>query len=96
MERKIITVIGATGSQGKGVVDALVKEGTFKVRAVTRNPEKYSGNADEVVKADLTDLDSLTKAFENAHGVFVVTNFWEGADEIAEGKMPSRLQKRPE
>ena len=86
MEQKIITVIGATGSQGKGVVDALVKDGTFKVRAVTRNPEKYNGQAHEVVKADLTDLASLAEAFRNIHGVFVVTNFWEGADEIAQGK----------
>ena len=93
MEQKIITVIGATGAQGKGVVDALVKEGTFKVRAVTRKPEEYSGNGNEVVKADLTDVDSLTKAFKNAHGVFVVTNFWEGADEIAEGKNAVKAAK---
>ena len=87
MEQKMITVIGATGSQGKGVVSALLKEGTFKVRAITRNPDKYSGKAHEVLKADLSDLKSLTKAFSNSHGVFVVTNFWEGADEIAQGKI---------
>lgn len=85
MEKKTIAVIGATGSQGKGVVNALVNEGTFTVRAITRNPDKYTGKADEVVKADLTDLASLTAAFSNAYGVFVVTNFWEGADELAQG-----------
>lgn len=93
MGKKIIAVIGATGSQGKGVVNALVKEGSFKVRAVTRNPEKYSGKADEVVKGDLTDLESLTEAFKNANGVFVVTNFWEGADEIAQGKIAIQAAK---
>jgi len=36
MEKKIIAVIGATGLQGKGVVNALMKDGTTKVRAVTR------------------------------------------------------------
>lgn len=86
MERKIIAVVGATGSQGKGVVNALVNEGTFKVRAVTRNPQYYSGKADEAVKADLTDFISLQDAFKGVHGVFVVTNFWEGADEVAQGK----------
>lgn len=86
MDQKIISVIGATGLQGKGVVDALLKEPTFKVRAITRNPENYSGKAHEVVKGDLTDLHLLTEAFKNSHGVFVVTNFWEGADEIAQGK----------
>jgi uncharacterized protein YbjT (DUF2867 family) len=86
MEKKTIVVIGATGSQGKGVVNALINEGSFNVRAITRNPEKYSGEAHEAVYADLKDLQSLKDAFKNAYGVFVVTNFWEGADEIAQGK----------
>ncbi len=54
MKNKTIAVIGATGSQGKGVVDALIREGTFRVRAISRNPDSYSGKADEVVKADLS------------------------------------------
>src|SRR6187549_306836 len=86
MEKKTIAVIGATGSQGKGVVNALVKEGVFNVRAITRNPEKYSGKAHNVVFGDLSNLQSLKDAFQNAYGVFAVTNFWEGADEIAQGK----------
>jgi uncharacterized protein YbjT (DUF2867 family) len=93
MKNKIIAVIGATGSQGKGVISSILKDGTFKARAITRNPEKYSGSADEVVKGDLTDLVSLTEAFKNAHGVFVVTNFWEGADEIAQGKIAIQAAK---
>ena len=93
MERKIIAVVGATGLQGKGVVNALIKEGSFKVRAITRNPDTYQGNADEVVQADLTDLSSVKAAFTNAHGVFVVTNFWEGADEVAQGKVAIQAAK---
>ena len=93
MDKKIIAVIGATGLQGKGVVQALVKDGKFKVKAITRNIQKYNGNAQEVVKADLTDLKSLTEAFKNCHGVFVVTNFWEGADEIAQGKAAIQAAK---
>lgn len=83
--KKTIVVVGATGSQGKGVVNALVDEGSFNVRAITRNPEKYTGKANEAVYADLQDLQSLKDAFTNAYGVFVVTNFWEGADEITQG-----------
>ena len=86
MEKKTIAVIGATGSQGKGVVNALVNEGTYNVRAITRNPEKYAGNAHEVAKGDLRDLQSLKDAFRNAYGVFVVSNFWEDADELTQGK----------
>ncbi|WAC11468.1 NmrA/HSCARG family protein [Dyadobacter pollutisoli] len=84
--KKTIAVIGATGSQGKGVVNALVNDSSFNVRALTRNPERYSGNAHEAVYADLTDLQSLQDAFKDAYGVFVVTNYWGGADEIGQGK----------
>ena len=94
MKKKTIVVIGATGSQGKGVVNALVNEGSFNVRAITRNPEKYSGKAHEAVYGDLKDLQSLKDAFKNAYGVFVVTNFWEGADEIAQGKNAIEAAKK--
>lgn len=93
MENRTIAVIGATGSQGKGVVNELVKSGLFKVRAITRNPEKYAGEAHEVRKADLKDISSLRDAFTNAYGVFVVTNFWEGADELSQGKAAIQAAK---
>ena len=80
--KKLIAVIGATGKQGGAVVRALQARGQFKVRALTRNPGKHRGLADEVVEADLDRPDTLEAAFEGAHGVFLVTNFWEqGTDE---------------
>lgn len=86
-ERPLIAVVGASGSQGGGVVRALRDRGTFRVRALTRNPAAYSGPADEVVEADLTRVETLANAFEDAHGVFLVTNFWEpGTDEISNGR----------
>lgn len=94
MEKKIIAVVGATGLQGKGVVNALIKDGTFTVRAITRNPDKYEGKDEEVVQGDLTSIESLTKAFKDAHGVFVVTNFWEGADELAQGNTAVEAAKK--
>lgn len=93
MEKKTIAVIGATGSQGRGVVNALVKDGTFNVRAISRNPATYQGPAHEVVQGDLTDARSLQDAFKHAYGVFVVTNFWEGADELAQGKTAVQAAK---
>ena len=83
--KKIIVVLGATGLQGTGVVNELVKQNQFEVRAITRNPATYSGKAHQVVSADLKDVESLKKAFEGAYGVFAVTNFWEGADELTQG-----------
>jgi hypothetical protein len=83
---KLIAVIGATGKQGGSVVRALKAGRQFKVRALSRNPGKHRELADEVVEADLDRPDTLTAAFVAAHGVFLVTNFWEqGADE---GKTP--------
>src|SRR5216683_2858784 len=82
--KKLIAVIGATGHQGGGVVRALQARGQFKVRALTRNPDKHRELAEEVVEADLDKPETLKAAFEGAHGVFLVTNFWAygGADEV--------------
>src|SRR5881628_3811703 len=83
-DKKLIAVIGATGQQGGGVVRALQARGQFKVRALTRNPDKHRELAEEVVEADLDKPETLKAAFEGAHGVFLVTNFWAsgGADEF--------------
>src|SRR5258706_15369744 len=80
--KKRIAVIGATGQQGGGVVRALQAGGNFKVRALSRNPGKHRELGDEVVEADLDRPETLTAALKGAHGVFLVTNFWEvGANE---------------
>ncbi|UUZ73946.1 NmrA/HSCARG family protein [Polaromonas sp. P1(28)-8] len=93
-EIKLIAVIGATGQQGGAVVRALQARGQFKVRALTRNPGKHTGLADEVVAADLSRPETLKAAFEGAHGVFLVTNFWEeGTDELAQATAAVRAAK---
>jgi uncharacterized protein YbjT (DUF2867 family) len=83
-DKKIIAVVGATGAQGGGVVRAILedKDGPFAARAITRKPDsdKARALADrgvEVVEANIDDLDSITRAFQEAHGAFCVTNFWE-------------------
>lgn len=38
MPKQIITVFAATGRQGSGAVQYLCEDGTFHVRAFTRNP----------------------------------------------------------
>ena len=82
LNKKIIAVFGATGLQGGGVVRALRANGQFKVRAVTRNPDKHRDLADEVVAGYLDRPETLKAALAGAHGVFLVTNFWQpGTDE---------------
>jgi uncharacterized protein YbjT (DUF2867 family) len=80
--KPIIAVIGATGAQGGGLVQAILAGDRFAARAITRHPDNEKGQAlaeagAEVVAADLDDLGSLTAAFEGAHGAYCVTNFWE-------------------
>src|SRR5258706_5387585 len=93
-DKKLIAVIGATGQQGGGVVRALRATGQFKVRALSRNPGKHRELADEVVEADLNQPETLKAAFEEAHGVFLVTNFREkGADELKQATAAVRAAK---
>jgi uncharacterized protein YbjT (DUF2867 family) len=86
MKKKTIVVLGATGAQGKGVVNALDEQGIFNVRAITRNPDSYTGKANEVIGANLNDVASLKVAFKDAYGIFVVTSFMEHQDEISQVK----------
>ena len=83
----VIAVIGATGQQGGSVLRALQANGRFRVRALTRNPDKHPGLADEVAAADLNRPETLKAAFAGAHGVFMVTDFQDkgGTGEIAQG-----------
>ncbi|CAG9939668.1 unnamed protein product [Clonostachys rosea f. rosea IK726] len=76
----IITVLGATGSQGGSVVTTLYGNPSWKVRAVTRNPEsdaakKLIAMGVEVVAGDADDEASLIKAFGGTTAIFALTNF---------------------
>jgi uncharacterized protein YbjT (DUF2867 family) len=93
-DKKLIAVVGATGHQGGGVVRALQASGQFKVRALTRDPNKHRELAEEVVEADLSRPETLTAAFDGAHGVFLVTNFQEaGSDELKQATAAVRAAK---
>jgi NmrA-like family len=95
-DKKIIAVLGSTGSQGGGLCRAILADsaGGFACRAITRDTGKDKAKAlaaagAELVKADLDDVESLKKAFAGAHGVYAVTNFWEhfsGEKEKAQAK----------
>src|SRR5882762_8495171 len=92
--KKLIAVVGATGQQGGGVVRALQASGQFEVRALSRDPGKHRELADEVVEADLNRPETLRAAFAGAHGVFLVTNFWEpGTDELKQATTAVRAAR---
>jgi uncharacterized protein YbjT (DUF2867 family) len=86
-DRKIIAVAGATGSQGGGLVRAILadREGPFTARAITRDPTSDKARAlaalgAEVVQGDVDDVASLERAFSGAHGAYCVTFFWAHMD----------------
>jgi len=95
-DKKIIAVVGSTGSQGGGLANAILNDpsGGFACRAITRKTDGDKAKAlaskgAEVVNADLDDVESLKKAFAGAYGVYGVTNFWEhfsGEKEKAQAK----------
>ena len=98
MTKQIVTVIGGTGLQGGGVVNALLAQENFAVRVPTRNPESEAARAlaargVELVKADLLEPASLRGAFEGSHGAFVVTNFWDPAQMKRETEVGSEAVK---
>jgi hypothetical protein len=77
---KLISVLGATGNQGGSIVETFLANG-WRVRAITRNASSDKAKAlaargAQVVQGDLDDTDSLTKAFEGAHVIFAVSDFW--------------------
>lgn len=83
-DRKIIAILGATGAQGGGLARAILADpdAGFAVRALTRNPDSDAARAladagAEVVRADVSDVESLKRAFDGAYGAYCVTFFWE-------------------
>jgi putative NADH-flavin reductase len=93
MSPRIVAVFGATGTQGmlltscsslrltrssgSSIVQALLAEGTFIPRAITRNPNsenamKLKTLGAEVAQADLWDIDSLKRVLSDVEAVYGV------------------------
>lgn len=94
-EGKLIAVAGATGQQGGAVTRHLLRQG-WKVRALTRDPNKDAAKAlaalgAEIFQNDLDDRAGLDEALKGSYGAFSVQNYWlpnvgyEG--EIKQGKI---------
>ncbi|KAF7333512.1 NmrA domain-containing protein [Mycena venus] len=75
---RIVSVFGATGFQGGSIVDALLKDGTFVPRGISRDPESEASKqlracGVEVVKGDPLDKAGLVSALRGSEAVFAVT-----------------------
>lgn len=81
---------------------ALLEDGTFRVRVVTRDPEQKAAKelrlrGAEVVQGDQNDEANMARALAGAHATFIVTNYWENCSqeqEVKQGKLLADLAKR--
>lgn len=90
---RTILVTGATGQQGGAALRHL-RDCGFPVRALTRNPngEKARhlvGHGTEVVRGDLNDAASITRALDGVYGVYSVET--RGEDGV-EGEVRQGIQ----
>ncbi|KAL1873577.1 hypothetical protein Daus18300_003944 [Diaporthe australafricana] len=79
MSAKIFTIIGATGTQGGGIINFLSANPDYKLRGLTRNSNSaaalyLAARGVEVVQADLNDPASLRAAFAGSYAVYGVTD----------------------
>jgi uncharacterized protein YbjT (DUF2867 family) len=87
---RTIVVTGATGKQGRAVLDHL-KQGNFAIRVLVRDPDKpgareLGGHGVEVLRGDFDDTNSLERALDEADGAYSVQAWQGGAEtEIRQG-----------
>ncbi|KAH0578965.1 hypothetical protein H2248_003145 [Termitomyces sp. 'cryptogamus'] len=79
---KLIVIVGITGTQGGSVANVFLSEPGWRIRGVTRNlSQEASKNLEakgiEMVVGDLDNPSTLIPAFEGAHAIFGVTDFWQ-------------------
>jgi uncharacterized protein YbjT (DUF2867 family) len=99
---RLVLVTGATGRQGGAAAHHLRDRG-FLIRVLTRNPDQpkaraFVGHGSEVVRGDLGDPISLTRALDGVYGVFSVqqlntdvqAEIHEGTN-LADAAMRSRI-----
>jgi uncharacterized protein YbjT (DUF2867 family) len=93
LQDKTIFVTGATGQQGSAAVRHILEAG-FKVKGLTREPDKPEAQrlralGAEIVEGDLDDPDRIRADIDGSYGVFAVLTWKEEgpAGEVKQGKI---------
>ena len=95
---KTIFVTGATGNQGGAVAASLIKNG-FKIKVLTRKTDSvkaqnFQKQNVELIKGDLSYLDTFRNHLKDIDGIFSVQTFENGIDkEIKQGMDLAMLAK---
>lgn len=97
--RKIISVIGATGNQGAGLIDAILESkdlsSRYALRALVRDPSSSSSQSlatcgVELVRFDLhsDDVDAAAKALQGSYALYAqtFTDFGKEDEQFPQGK----------
>jgi len=95
MSKPVVLVSGITGAQGGSVAQALLADGKYAVRGITRNLDSEKAKAltakgFELLKADGSNFEEMKNALKGAYGFFLMTNFWDpsvGEKEFEFGKI---------
>ncbi|KAI0085409.1 NAD(P)-binding protein [Irpex rosettiformis] len=85
MSQKLILVLGATGAQGLGIINALLsptsdgKPSPYSVRALTRNPsgaraQELAKKGCEVVQGSFDNFETVRSALEGCYGAWINTD----------------------
>jgi uncharacterized protein YbjT (DUF2867 family) len=79
MSTPTILVIGGTGQQGGATINALLQQGGFTIRTISRTPDspsakRLSEQGVQVLNGDLTDKSSLVAAFQAVDVVYFMTD----------------------
>ncbi|KAF8156199.1 hypothetical protein K438DRAFT_1777619 [Mycena galopus ATCC 62051] len=87
---RVVSVFGATGLQGGGVVDALLKDGTFVPRAISRDPTLKRPRTSKRAASRLSKVIQWTgqgyeTVFAVTNPVFFLPNM-KGKGEVVQGK----------
>lgn len=96
---KTIMVTGATGHQGGASLRHLRERG-FAVRALTRDPNSpearsLAGVRTEIVRGDLNDITSVSRALDGVNGVYSVQDSKQGFDaEVRQGRSLADIANR--
>lgn len=99
MATKVFTVVGATGTQGGGIIDFLAANSDYKLRGITRYPDSAAAldlkaRGVEVVQADLNDVASLRAVFAGSYAVYGVTDMPGIRAELGNNNAASAAEER--
>jgi uncharacterized protein YbjT (DUF2867 family) len=81
-QKKIVAVTGSTGVQGGSVAKILLADGTFAIRAITRNVDSKKAQGQNLLQLFPPNVDLIPAAELKALGADVVAADWEDVESL--------------